>query len=326
MPTKIEEPTLYIDIPAEKKQKIRKNKFATIPFKDEKKWRRTASILILLFAIIIVVYALAFYYKINDTTDFWLIIKPHFTLKLLAFIAVGFIAQMIDGSLGMGYGISCATCLMSLGLPPVMISAAIHTSEIFSSGISGYTHYRFGNVNKKLFKHLVIPGVLGAFLGAILLVYLGDKFGKYLMPIVAAYAIFLGIKILLKAFNKNNNKTKLQRVGWLGGIGGFMDSFGGGGWGPIVTSTLIAKGKSPRYTVGTVSLTEFFVTFVSAFTFFIAVGLQHLHIAIGLIIGSCIAAPLAAKFTGKIPKKTVMIGVGVLVIIWSIKMIVKSLI
>ena len=138
------------------------------------------------------------------------------------------------------------------------------------------------------------------------------------------YAGFLGLKILIKAFVQKPTTKKVKRVGWLAWIGGFLDSFGGGGWGPIVTSTLISKGRSPRYTVGSVSLTEFFVTLSSAFTFFITVGISHWNIVLGLLIGGSLAAPIAAKLAGRLPKKTMMIAVGIMVMIWCIRMIIKS--
>jgi uncharacterized membrane protein YfcA len=214
---------------------------------------------------------------------------------------------------------------MSFGVSPVASSAAIHTSEIFTTGISGYSHYRFGNVNKKLFKHLVIPGILGAIGGALLLVMLGEKAGKWLMPLVALYAMFLGLKIILKAIQIKKASVKAKRIGWLAGAGGFLDSFGGGGWGPIVTSTLVSKGRDPRYTIGSVCLTEFFVTMASATTFFLTVGIHHWNIVLGLIIGGSLAAPIAARFAGKLPRKTMMIAVGIMVIIWCIRMFFKSI-
>jgi uncharacterized membrane protein YfcA len=225
----------------------------------------------------------------------------------------------------MGYGVISATCLMSFGISPVSSSAAIHTSEIFTTGISGYSHYKFGNVNKKLFRHMLIPGVLGAIAGVLMLVFLGEKAGKWLMPLIALYAIFLGLKILLKAFQIKKANSKAKRIGWLAAAGGFLDSFGGGGWGPIVTSTLISKGRDPKYTIGSVCLTEFFVTLASAITFFLTVGVHHWNIVLGLIIGGSIAAPFAARLAGKLPKKTMMIAVGIMVIIWCIRMFIKSI-
>jgi uncharacterized membrane protein YfcA len=176
-----------------------------------------------------------------------------------------------------------------------------------------------------LFRHLVIPGVLGAIAGALLLVFLGEKYGKWLMPLIAVYAGFLGVKILVKAYQIPGQSGKVKRIGWLAGAGGFLDSFGGGGWGPIVTSSLIAKGRSPKYTIGSVSLTEFFVTLASAFTFFLTVGVSHWNIVLGLLIGGGIAAPIAARIAGKLPRKTMMIAVGVMVLIWCVRMLIKSI-
>jgi uncharacterized membrane protein YfcA len=301
-----------------------KKKFSYISNNGELQWRKLTSLLIIAFGLMVIGHLIISYLPLPSIPDIWHGIKPHFNYQFVLFILAGFLAQMVDGVLSMGYGVTSATCLMSMGVNPVSVSAAIHTSEIFTTGISGYSHYRFGNVNKKLFKHLVVPGVIGAILGAVLLVYLGEKGGKWLMPVMATYALFLGIKILIKAFHQNPKNTKVKRVGWLAWIGGFLDSFGGGGWGPIVTSTLIAKGRSPKYTIGSVSLTEFFVTLASAFTFFITAGISHWNVVLGLLIGGSIAAPFAARLAGKLPKKTMMIAVGIMVIIWCIRMIIKS--
>ncbi|MCR6719446.1 MAG: sulfite exporter TauE/SafE family protein [Chitinophagaceae bacterium] len=203
--------------------------------------------------------------------DFYSTLDPKFPIMLLA----GFLAQMIDGALGMGYGVTSATILLSAGVNPAAISGSIHTAEMFASGASGYSHYKFGNVNKKLFKALLIPGVIGAVLGAILLTQLGETHIEYLRPALATYTLFLGIRILVLAFRRQQKQKKFKRYGALAGAGGFLDSFGGGGWGPIVTTTLITKGRSPRFVIGTVSLTEFFVTLASAFTFFTLLGVSH---------------------------------------------------
>ena len=182
-------------------------------------------------------------------------------------VLAGFCAQMVDGATSMGYGVTSSIILQTANVSPAAISGGIHTAEMFTSGASGYSHYKFGNVNKKLFKALVIPGIIGAVLGAILLVQLNDSHIKYLRPIMAFYTLLLGVKIFANAFMPNIKK-KFKRYSWLAGAGGFLDSFGGGGWGPIVTSTLITKGRTPKYVVGSVSLTEFFITLASAFTFF----------------------------------------------------------
>ncbi|RZK69351.1 MAG: sulfite exporter TauE/SafE family protein, partial [Pedobacter sp.] len=209
--------------------------------------------------------------------------------------------------------------LLSGGLNPAVISGSIHTAEMFSSGASGFSHYRFGNVNMKLFKTLLIPGVLGAIAGAILLGYLGEAHTPYVRPVIAIYTFILGVRILLMAFKKQIQAKKVKRAGLLAGAGGFLDSFGGGGWGPLVTSTLISKGRSPKYVIGSVSLTEFFVTMASALTFFIILGVSHVETILGLIIGGLIAAPLAAKMVGKLPVKKVFIGVAIVVLVSSIR-------
>lgn len=238
----------------------------------------------------------------------------------------GFLAQMVDGAVGMGYGVTSTSMLMSMGVPPAAISGSVHTAEIFSSAVSGYSHYRFGNVNKKLFKVLVIPGVLGAVAGAGMLVWMGDKYGNLIKPFLAAYCMVLGFRILYQAYKRNKKNKKVKRAGWLAGAGGFLDSFGGGGWGPLVTSTLISKGRSPQYVIGSVSLSEFFVTLSSAMSFFVFIGITHWQVIMGLMIGGAVAAPLAAKLAGKLPVRTMLICVGLMVIIWSIRVLVKFLV
>lgn len=292
---------------------------------SEQKWKSLTTKLIFAFLFMVLGHIIISYLPLPGIGEIIINVKPYFDYHFLFFVLAGFLAQMVDGVLSMGYGVTSATCLMSFGVSPVAMSGAIHTSEIFTTGISGYSHYKFGNVNKKLFRHLVIPGVIGAILGALLLVFLDDKYGKWLMPLVAVYAGFLGLKILIKAFSLQTKNKKIKRIGWLAWIGGFLDSFGGGGWGPIVTSTLIAKGRSPKYTIGSVSLTEFFVTLSSAFTFFVTVGVSHWNIVLGLLIGGGLAAPIAARLAGKLPRKTMMIAVGIMVMVWCTRMIVKSL-
>jgi len=171
----------------------------------------------------------------------------------------------------------------------------------------------------------LIPGVLGAILGAYLLSKFGDEYAAYIRPVLAAYTLFLGTKILMNAFRKNGAPKKVKRVGWLAGAGGFLDSFGGGGWGPLVTSTLISKGRSPRFVIGSVSLTEFFITLASALTFFSMLGINHWPVILGLIVGGTLAAPLAARLAGKLPIKTMFICVGALVIIWSLRILLKAI-
>jgi siroheme synthase-like protein len=287
------------------------------------RWRRIATYSLLAFAFMLIGYFIFSYLPLqqmaSDSYKWYKTLDRAFPIMVLA----GFLAQMVDGALGMGYGVTSATILLSAGVNPAVISGSIHTAEMFASGASGYTHYRFGNVNKKLFKALLIPGILGAIGGAILLVIMGNKYGNYIRPVIAGYTLILGVKFILNAFRDKRPPKKFKRYRLLAGVGGFFDSFGGGGWGPIVTSTLINSGRSHKYAVGTVSLTEFFVTLASAFTFFTMIGVSHWQTILALVIGGLVAAPLAAKLAGKLPKKTSYLLLGILVIIWSIRILIK---
>ena len=241
--------------------------------------------------------------------------------SILYYVLGGFIAQMIDGALGMAYGVTATTFLLSVGITPAAASASVHASEVFTSGVSGYMHLKFGNVNSKLFKTLVIPGVIGAILGAYVLSSL-EEYAGYIKPIVSIYTLFLGAIIIRKALIKRQEKRQLKRVGWLALIGGYLDSIGGGGWGPIVSSTLIASGRHPKYTIGSVNLTEFFVSLASSITFFTVIGLGYWDVIIGLILGGVIAAPIAARLANKLPVKSMMILVGIVIIIVSLRQII----
>jgi siroheme synthase-like protein len=294
-------------------------------FAGEKRWRKIATYSVLAFFFMLLGHFVLSYVPFHDLKNSIVNITSNLDRNFYIMVIAGFMAQVIDGALGMGYGVTCTTFLLSIGINLPAISGSIHTAEMFSSAASGYSHYKFGNVNKKLFKALIIPGILGAIIGAWLLSKFGDEYSQYFRPALAFYTLFLGIRILLNAFKKNRTVKKVKRVGWLAGAGGFLDSFGGGGWGPLVTSTLISKGRTPRYVIGTVSITEFFVTLASALTFFSLIGLSHWQVIIGLIIGGVVAAPLAARLAGKLPIKTMFIAVGALIIIWSMRILLKSL-
>lgn len=244
--------------------------------------------------------------------------------SILIYMAAGFIAQMIDGSLGMAYGVSATSFLMATGMTPAAASASVHASEIFTSGVSGLSHLTFGNVNKKLFRYLLLPGVIGAIAGAYLVSSLED-YNEYIRPLVAAYTLYLGIRILLKVAAKRQKKKPIKRLGLLAGAGGFLDSIGGGGWGPIVSSTLIANGRNPVYTIGSVNLTEFFVSFASSLTFIFVMGFGHWQIILGLILGGIVAAPIAAFMVRKIPVKPMFIFVGTVIIIISLRTFMLAL-
>jgi len=243
---------------------------------------------------------------------------------VLIFILGGFIAQMVDGALGMAYGVTATTFLLSFGIAPAAASASVHASEIFTTGASGLMHLKFKNVNAKLFKHLLIPGIIGAIIGA----YILSSFQSYasiIKPIVSVYTLILGIVIITKAIKKLKEKKKIKRIGGLAFVGAFLDSIGGGGWGPIVSSTLIARGRSFRYTVGSVNLAEFFITLASSITFFTVIGIHHWSVIAGLVIGGMIAAPFAAYMTSKIPVRAGLIIVGIVVVIVSLRNILVSI-
>lgn len=243
--------------------------------------------------------------------------------QLLVFAAVGFVAQMVDGALGMAYGVTSTTFLLSLGVPPAVASAGVHTAEAFTTMVSGISHLRFGNVDKQLLKRLVIPGIVGGVVGAYILTSVP---GKVIKPFVAAYLLVMGIRIFWKAFNAVSSKRHYGRLFPLGLIGGFLDAIGGGGWGPLVTSTLVANGRNPRFAIGSVNLSEFFVTFAEAVTFLALLGLIQWQILVGLIVGGVLAAPLAAYIGKRVPTKALMIIVGLVIVGLSIRTILLAMI
>lgn len=242
---------------------------------------------------------------------------------LFIFIGAGFVAQMVDGSMGMAYGVTASTFLMSFGIPPAATSASVHASEIFTTGASGLSHLKFKNVNGKLFRNLLLPGIIGAAIGAYLLSSL-ETYAVYIKPVVAAYTLVLGVIILVKAVKKLKEKRKVKRIGILAFFGAFLDSIGGGGWGPIVSSTLIAQGRNVKYTIGSVNLAEFFITLTSSITFLLFLGLDYWQIIAGLIIGGVIAAPIAAYLTSRIPVRAGLIFVGIVIVIASLKNILSA--
>ena len=227
----------------------------------------------------------------------------------------GFSAQMIDGTLGMAYGVSCSSLLQSLGIPSAMSSFCVHTAEIFTSFFSGISHFTMKNFDKKLFLSLIIPGVLGGILGAYILTNIDDS---VISPLISAYLIIMGVIIIAKAFSKKKRAARKIGAGVypLALIGGFSDSLGGGGWGPVVTSTLAASDCDLRKTIGSVNAAEFFVTLAESVTFFFTIGSlgDAFPAVLGLIFGGMLASPIAAYLCKKLPLKPLMIVVGVLIV------------
>jgi len=250
--------------------------------------------------------------------EFQTFLSSDFALYLL----IGLAAQLVDGALGMAYGVTCTSFLLSMGVTPAISSASVHVAEMFTTGASAISHFRFKNINKKLFKSLLIPGVLGAVTGAYLLSDVID--GNVIKPYMAFYMLVLGVIIIRKAIQKNFVKSKTKRIGLLAATGGFLDSIGGGGWGPIVTSTLLGQGRDPRYTIGSVNAAEFAITFASGITFLIFHGVNSWQVVLGLIVGGVIAAPVGALVVGKIKRKPLMLTVGILVILLSLRTILQS--
>jgi len=245
-------------------------------------------------------------------------------LNIFVYVLVGFLAQMIDGALGMAYGVSSNTFLLSVGIPPAAASASVHMAEVVTTGVSGISHWRLGNIDKTLVKRLLIPGVLGGIAGAYILTSIP---GDVIKPFVSAYLVIMGGVILYKATRKNHEDKKVtSHIVPLGLVGGFFDAVGGGGWGPIVTTTLVARGRNPRFAIGSVNFSEFFVTFAESVTFILTIGLEFWKIILGLLIGGAVAAPLAAVVAKKLPTRILMALVGVLIILLSIRTIYLSLV
>lgn len=236
----------------------------------------------------------------------------------ILFLIVGFIAEMIDGTLGMAYGVSSNTVLRSFGIPSAVSSACVHVSEIFTTLVSGISHLVLKNVHKQLFFKLLVPGIIGGIIGA----YLLSEFDSAILNIIIdVYLIVMGIVIFSKTFKKPKEPREFGAYVYpLGLAGGFTDAMGGGGWGPIVTSTLIASGHDTKKTIGTVNTVEFFVTIAETTTFVVLIQdfQQYLVPILGLIVGGIVAAPLGALICKKLDVKKLFAVVGVLVILVNV--------
>lgn len=238
------------------------------------------------------------------------------------YLIVGFLAQLVDGALGMAYGVISTTFLLSAGLAPVVASASVHTAEVFTTAASGLSHLRLGNVDRRLFARLCIPGLLGGVVGAYILTAVP---AGVIRPVVTVYLFLIGLWIIARVWRRVQERRVTQGIAPLALAGGFLDAIGGGGWGPIVTSTLVARGNNPRMTVGSVNLAEWFVTVAQTATFLTVLGLPPWQAIAGLIIGGVLAAPLAAHVTRRLPARTLTLLVGVAIAVLSIRNIYLSL-
>ncbi len=239
------------------------------------------------------------------------------------YIAVGFGAQMIDGALGMAYGVISSTFLLALGVPPSAASAGVHAAETFTTAVSGISHIYHRNVDWKIFFRLVIPGVIGGVLGAYVL---SNIDGSVIKPYIQCYLAAIGCWLLWRSFHFPPEQKSPRYIEPLGLVGGFMDASGGGGWGPIVTSNLLVQGASPRHTIGTVNTVEFILTLSISITFLLHLGWEVLTQAtVGLLVGGVVAAPFGAMLARHMKAKVLLRAVGVVLVITSAFGLVKAL-
>jgi uncharacterized membrane protein YfcA len=239
---------------------------------------------------------------------------------LIPFIAVGFAAQLVDGALGMAFGVISSTLLVGvMGVPPATASAGVHIVESFTTGVSGISHAIHRNINWKLFFRLLIPGVIGGILGAYVLSTLDASVTR---PFVMIYLTGIGLYLLYRGFGYPLHPREPKIVAPLGLAGGFLDAAGGGGWGPVVTSNLIIQGSPPRTTIGTVNATEFFLTVTISASFLFHLGMEgfdseFLNPVLGLLIGGVVAAPFGAIVAKRVPARTLLIMVGIVLTLTS---------
>lgn len=281
---------------------------------------------VLLITLAVLVTAFVLFYNLDYWDELQIILaKDNYIFYWM--LLVGVFAEIVAGSMGMGYGVICTTTLLFLNIPPHIVSASIHSAESFTTAAGSISHIKLKNVSKGLVKRLAVPAVIGAVIGALSLTYLGEYYSKITKTVIAFYTLYLGIRILSNAFKPKQDKAlkKKTNLTRLGIIGGFIDSFAGGGWGPLVTGTLIKNAFTPRFAVGSSTVAKFILTITAAITFFLTLGIQHWNIILGLLIGGIITAPFSAMLTAKLPVKKMFVVIGILVIIMSSITICKSI-
>lgn len=238
------------------------------------------------------------------------------------FVLIGFVAQLIDGSIGMAYGLISTASLIATGVPPTSATAAVHLSEVFTTGASGLAHWRLGNVDRQLLRRLAVPGVIGGIIGAATVSLAPSHIIK---PVINTYLVVLGVIVVVRAFDRRPRVADHRHVGRLGFFGALVDAFGGG-WGPVVSSTLIAKGHEPRPTIGSVNLAEFFVTSAQSAVFFAVLGAVHVELVAALVLGGLMAAPIGVHLTRRLPARLLIGIVGMVVVGLSTRALYNALI
>ena len=248
---------------------------------------------------------------------------------LIGMLLAGFAAQFIDGTLGMGYGVSSSSLLVAIGLAPAIASASVHTAEIVTTLVSGIAHHQLGNVKREIVFPLVIPGVIGGVAGAY---FLSSIPGQTIKPWMAGLLLVMGCLIVYRFFTRKEwgmagKQLSRPRMTILGLVAGFLDAVGGGGWGPVATPSLIlAENSEPHEVVGSVNVVEFFVTLAETITFALTIGLKAFRwdIVAALLVGGVIAAPIAAWLCKRLPHRMMGILIGVLLILLNVRTLVLS--
>lgn len=252
--------------------------------------------------------------------------------SLILLAIVGLIAQLVDGSLGMAYGVTSTTLLLAVGISPALASASVHIAEVGTCAMSGVSHWRFGNVDWSKIVWLAVPGAIGAFLGAVVLVSVITA--EAAEPIVAVFLFSLGIFILARFSFRRHERPVRERpipktfISPLGFVAGFLDAAGGGGWGPISTPTLLSSGRmQPRKVIGTVDTSEFLVAFAASVGFLISLSFADIpwQLVGALLLGGLIAAPIAAWIVRILPARIMGTAVGGFILIVNMKTFLEAI-
>jgi uncharacterized membrane protein YfcA len=232
--------------------------------------------------------------------------------EFLIFTGIGALAQLVDGALGMAYGVTSAGMLLGIGMPPALASASVHYAETFTCGASGISHWWAGNVQRRLFLALVIPGVVGAIIGATALAHMPPIWIRYFLT---PYLLGMGLFLVFRTTRRKERRTDVPRgTGVLGFVAGLLDAAGGGGWSALTVTTMVARGQEPRLVIGSVHLAKCIVSLAASITFLLSLGESKLHVVLGLILGGVVAAPFGAWLVRRLPSRvcTLLAGLTVL--------------